>query len=131
MTEDDTLVDELKTRGLMSAEEGRHHPDRSVLLRSLGTRADMSVAKQRLAPLRVGECFVLCSDGLHDAVEPAEIAQAVAALAPEAACRHLIELARVRDGSDNISVGVIAIRPAEVSDRPPPVTRDTLCPGAE
>lgn len=131
MTEDDTLVDELKNRGLISAEEARHHPDRSVLLRSLGTRADVSVAKQRLAPLRVGECFVLCSDGLHDSVEPFEIAQMVNAFSPEAACRQLIELARKRDGSDNISVGVIAIRPPEAADRQPPVTRETLCPGAE
>jgi len=131
ITEDDTLVREMERHGLISAEQARRHPERSVLLRSLGTRAEVSVAAQRLGPVEVGECFVLCSDGLHDAVEPFEIAQAVASLAPEAACRHLIELARARDGSDNISVGVVAIRPATISGRPPPVTRETLCPGAE
>ena len=50
---------------------------------------------------------------LFDETCAADIAEIVASLAPEAACRQLIELARERDGSDNISVGVIAIQPAD------------------
>ncbi|WP_300317155.1 protein phosphatase 2C domain-containing protein [Accumulibacter sp.] len=113
LTDDHTLVEQMVRDGLISVQEARQHPMRSMLLRSLGTSPGVRVAAQRCAAPAVGESFVLSSDGLHESVEAADIAEIVASLAPEAACRQLIELARERDGSDNISVGVIAIQPAD------------------
>ncbi|WP_300339528.1 PP2C family serine/threonine-protein phosphatase [Accumulibacter sp.] len=110
LTQDHTLVEQLLQDGMISALEARYHPMRNILLRSLGTRRGLRVAVQRCAAPAIGETFVLCSDGLHGSVEPADIAEAVGTLDPEQACRRLIDLARERDGSDNISVGVIAVR---------------------
>lgn len=112
LTEDQTLVAQLVKDGQISAAQARHHPLRSVLLRSLGTQRGLRVDARRLPAPEIGDHFVLSSDGLHQAVESTDIAAIVASLEPEAACQRLIALARERDGSDNISVGVIAIRAA-------------------
>lgn len=111
VTEDHTLVAELVRNGLLQEEQALQHAARSILLASLGTQAGWPVPAQRLAPPRVGECFVLCSDGLWEYLARAEIASAVASGSPDEAARHLIELARERGGRDNISVGIVAIRP--------------------
>ena len=131
LTEDDTLVEQMVKDGMISAEEARHHPERSVLLRSLGTRPEVRVVIQRCAPPQIGDTFVLCSDGMHDSIAPSEIASIVESFDPEGACRRLIELARDRDGSDNISVGVVAVRPAEAAEKPVPITRETVLVPAE
>lgn len=113
LTEDDSFVAEMVKNRLISAEQACHHPARNVLLRSLGTQEKLWVVAQRCDPAQVGDRFVLCSDGLWDTVEPREIAEIVSSQEPEGACRQLVEMARERGGSDNISVGVVAIRTAE------------------
>lgn len=116
ITEDDSLVEEMVRNGIITACDTRRHPLRSVLLRSLGTTEDLQVLAQHGARLRAGDSFVLCSDGLHEGVGPKDIAAAMQSPTPEDACRQLIDLACERDGSDNISVGVVAVRsidPAE------------------
>ncbi|WP_186408151.1 Stp1/IreP family PP2C-type Ser/Thr phosphatase [Candidatus Accumulibacter aalborgensis] len=120
LTEDDSLVADMVRKRLIASEQARHHPARNVLLRSLGTQAKLSIVTQRCDPLRIGDRFVLCSDGLWDTVEPQEIAGIAASLDAERACRQMIELARDRGGSDNISVIVIAIHAAEGAAEPLP-----------
>lgn len=115
LTDDHTLVEQMLKDGLIGAEEARRHPLRNMLLRSLGTVCGLRVAVQRCDAPAIGDTFVLCSDGLYGSVEPADIAEIVGSLEPEAACQRLIELARERDGSDNISVGVIVIRAIEAA----------------
>jgi len=112
LTTDDSLIVELINNGMISAEQARHHPARNVLLRSLGTQAKLWVIANPGAPAAPGDSFVLCSDGLWDSIDADEIAQFVAAMNPEEAVRRLIALARARDGSDNISVGVLTIQAA-------------------
>jgi serine/threonine protein phosphatase PrpC len=63
LTRDDSLVQQMVSDGLITAEQARHHPERSVLLRSLGTRPDLIVTAQSSDRPDVGDCFVLCSDG--------------------------------------------------------------------
>lgn len=110
LTEDDSLVEQMVRNGIITACETHRHPFRSVLLRSLGTSEDLDIRAQRGVRLHGGETFVLCSDGLHDGVGMKDIAAAVDLPSAEAACRRLIDLACERDGSDNISVGVVAVR---------------------
>ena len=131
LTKDDTLVEQMVSEGLITAEQARYHPERNILLRSLGTHPDLRVTAEGGDPPQLGDTFVLCSDGLYDGVEAREIAEVVEACDPQDACRRLIELARERGGSDNISVGVIAVRPPEAEERPIPVTREMILDQAE
>jgi PPM family protein phosphatase len=112
MVEDHSAVMELVKQGLVSREEARRHEDRNVLLRALGTHEEIEVgAWNEPMPVRLGDRFVVCSDGLYDVVEDEEILKAARFSLPEAACIALVALARQRDASDNITVGVARVGP--------------------
>jgi len=122
MTEDHSAVMDLVRRGVLTREEARHHPDRNVILRALGSRADVEVAVwPRPFAVRPGDRFVLCTDGLHDLVEEEELLATVRASEPAAACRDLVALARARGAPDNVSVAVLALRAGDGGDAPPAV----------
>ena len=75
-------------------------------------------------PVRVGDRFMLCSDGLYDLVEDEEIRQIVTASDPSSACETLIGLAKERGGHDNITVAIISLAPKnEPTVRQAPTTR--------
>lgn len=110
MSEDHSAVMDLVRRGMLRREAARHHADRNVLLRALGTRPDVTVTCwQKPFPVRAGDTFLLCSDGLHELVEDAEIMNAAADASPADACVALIALAKERGGYDNITVGVVRL----------------------
>src|SRR5262249_47601887 len=74
MTEDHSVVAEMVRSGMLTPQEARHHQDRNVLSRALGTQASVEVAVwDREMPLREGDLFLLATDGLHDLVEDPEI----------------------------------------------------------
>jgi protein phosphatase len=126
MTEDHSEVMEMVKRGLISLEEARHHPDKNVILRAIGSHAEVQVSTwAEPFPTREGDRFLLCSDGLYDLVEDDEIKRAVERAEPAAACESLVALARERGGHDNISVAVVNLVPlSESQTRPVPETRE-------
>lgn len=122
MTADDSAVQEMVARGLLTSAEARHHADRNVILRAMGTHDTVAVAAWvQPLPVREGDVFVLCSDGLHDEVEDEEIRDLVLQQSAEGAAAELVALARTRGGSDNISVVVVRLR--RVSEAPGDETR--------
>lgn len=116
MTEDHSAVMEMVKQGLLTLAEARHHEDKNVILRALGTAPTVETATwEQPLPVQHGDRFLLCSDGLYDLVEDNEIGQALTATAePHEACVQLIALAKQRGGHDNITVGIVSIQlPAE------------------
>ena len=72
-----------------------------------------------------GDAFLLCSDGLYDLVEDDEIKQTVLSGSPHSACEKLIALAKGRGGHDNITVGIVRLRPVgNEGNREPRETRE-------
>ncbi|HSE97080.1 MAG TPA: Stp1/IreP family PP2C-type Ser/Thr phosphatase [Blastocatellia bacterium] len=125
MTEDHSAVMEMVKRGWISLSDARHHPDKNVILRAMGSHPEVEVSTwQEPFPLKAGDRFLLCSDGLYDLVEDEEIKQIVLAVDPQNACEKLIEIAKERGGHDNITVAIASLkRPGDDSKRPVPVTR--------
>lgn len=123
MTEDDSVVGNMVKHGLITREQARVHPDKNVIINALGGAAEISVATwDAPLPIRLGDRFVVCSDGLSDLVEDKEIKNFVANPAPlDAACHHLVALAKERGGHDNITVGILGVLPAEKEAARPPV----------
>ena len=120
MSEDHSAVMELVRRGLISPEEARGHPQKNVVLRAVGTQPQVEVALwDEPFPLRAGDKWLLCSDGLSDLVEDAELLRAVAEHDLNAAGDTLVALARQRGGHDNISVVLVEIVPLGTSDEEP------------
>jgi protein phosphatase len=60
-------------------------------------------------PLNPGEVVLLCSDGLTDLVDDAEILEAVLVNDLDGAVATLIKLARERGGHDNITVVILQV----------------------
>ncbi len=125
MTEDHSAVRDLVKRGLLREADAKHHEDRNVILRALGTRPRVDVASwDDPLPVRLGDGFVVCSDGLHDLVDAQELLAAVEQFDPAGACDHLVQLACERGGYDNITVAVVRIEDGESSGAALPRTRE-------
>lgn len=105
MTKDHTMVGERVRMGLMSESRARNHPDRSVLLRSLGRELIVSVDRITM-PLRQGDELILCSDGLYNAIEPAELMTLTREFSAADACQKLIRNANSRGTADNLTVAL-------------------------
>jgi protein phosphatase len=130
MTEDHSAVMEMVKAGLITLEQARHHPEKNVILRAMGSHAEVEVTTWKEPfPVRAGDRFLLCSDGLYDLVEDEEIRRIVMLSAPQTACGNLIALAKERGGHDNITVGIVGLNPeggAGIGDVPETRTAETL-----
>jgi PPM family protein phosphatase len=109
VTEDHSWVAEQVRIGGMTELDAELSPYRNVITRSIGTQPlvdpDLFVEQ-----VRVGDTWVLCTDGLTGHVRDEEILQVVSDIAPAEACRQLVELASARGGRDNITVIVLNVR---------------------
>jgi protein phosphatase len=113
LTRDHTVANEHVRLGLISPTEASQTSNRHLLVRSLGNElfVNVDVTETQVVP---GDVLLLCCDGLHAAVEAAEMARiATQHRDLREAAQQLVALANERDGSDNISVQVIRVRGVE------------------
>jgi len=103
LTRDDTYVQSLVDSGLLSPEDARYHPQRSIITQSVqGMEFE---AAQSLLPVRVTDRFLLCSDGLSDIVTDQSIERAMASHAEPLQCaEQLVKLALQAGAPDNVTV---------------------------
>jgi serine/threonine protein phosphatase PrpC len=111
VTRDHSMVQEMVDRNLIRAEDAAKHPDANKILRALGIAKEVEV-DLRPEPLAyvTGDVLVLCSDGLSDLVEPAEILQIAGTHPPLQAAGQLVDLANARGGHDNITAMVMRMK---------------------
>jgi protein phosphatase len=104
LTQDHSLAAELERQGGTGGAPARA---KNVLTRCLGVKEGVrvDVAGDPIT-LAIGDVVVLCSDGLSNQVDDAEIREAVSTLPPDGACRSLVRLAKSRGGPDNITVQI-------------------------
>ena len=104
LTEDHTLVRKWVVAGLINEEQARCHPKKNMITRSLGVKPTVDVDIDGPRQVEIGDCYILCSDGLYDLVNDDEIEMVVTELPIDQIPNHLIALAKERGGFDNISV---------------------------
>lgn len=114
LTDDHSLVATLVREGLLSPAEAENHPRRNVLQRSLGVASEVESDVRGPFPITEGDVFILCSDGLHGLVKPAEMIE-VAQLPIEAAADEFLKRSLERGAPDNVTVIVARI---EADDAP-------------
>jgi protein phosphatase len=117
LTKDHTWVGEQVQYGILSPEEARTHPRRHILSRCLGHNLIVGTDVLSIG-VQSGDVLFQCSDGIHASLPESDIVAVLGAHAPQAACRELIDRARVAGGEDNLSVQV-----AHVVDCPPTAAR--------
>jgi len=128
LTVDHTWVQEAVDRGILGPEDVRNHPNVHVIRRYLGSsKTPQADTRLRLAKdetdtearsnqglrLLPGDLLLLCTDGLTDVVEDADIEPTVRGLDLRSAAQALVDLACSRQGNDNITV-VLMLVPWEV-----------------
>jgi PPM family protein phosphatase len=112
LTHDHTYVQTLVDSGSITAEEAAYHPRRSLLMRALDgmnpVEADLS-----LREARVGDRYLLCSDGLTGVVSDTDIEHMLREGEPTGCVTRLVDRALERGAPDNVTVVV-----ADVVDQP-------------
>jgi protein phosphatase len=118
LTLDHSWAQEQVTAQRLTPEQALVHPYRHLITRALGVDADgrPDVGDAVIQP---GDTLILCSDGLTDVAEDADLAATVADRDAEAIARALVDLALARGSADNISV--IAVRVRSTGQRVPTV----------
>lgn len=105
LTRDDTLVQAMVDQGALTAEEARGHPRRSLITQAL--QGQPYRAATASVPVEPGDRVLLCSDGLSDYVDDAEIDAVMrAAASPEECARELVARALGVPTNDNVTAVV-------------------------
>ena len=118
LTEDHSLVEEMRRRGQLTAQEADEHPQRSIITRALGPEPDVLVDTSSWRGA-AGDVYLQCSDGLTSMVPEAHVAEILRAGGSlRERGRALIDAANEAGGRDNITV--ILFRLEEVGGRSDP-----------
>jgi protein phosphatase len=103
MTRDQTIAQDLVDQGVLSPDRVAKSPFSNVLASAIGS--DSALPEVTRVKMDGTGIFLLCSDGLTKHVKDDEIASELKTLkSSESSCRHLLDLALERGGSDNITV---------------------------
>jgi serine/threonine protein phosphatase PrpC len=111
LSRDHTLVARLVEQGIITPEQARYHPQRNVIRQAVGV-ADPS---EPLEPdietfaLQEGDLYLLCSDGLTDMVDDAEIEAILRDEPPTRAAWRLVDRALANGGRDNVTVVLVRV----------------------
>ncbi|RKQ37435.1 Stp1/IreP family PP2C-type Ser/Thr phosphatase [Oceanobacillus halophilus] len=104
ITEDHSLVNALVRSGQLSKEDAVHHPRKNVVLRALGSEAEVDTDIKTIT-VEEGDILLLCSDGLTDKLLDEELLEIIKQNEDlEKASKELVQLANNRGGEDNISL---------------------------
>lgn len=104
LTEDHSLINDYIRMKRMTAEEAENWPHKNVVVRALGMKESVAVDIHTEKP-QVGDCYVLCSDGLSGMVTDDQLAVVLSTERDlDRAVEKLIDMANDAGGVDNISV---------------------------
>jgi PPM family protein phosphatase len=120
ITRDHTFVAEEVERGALTPEQARRSPQRNVLTQALGSRPKLDTKLPAIYELTLlpDDRLLLCSDGFGDVLDNADMIAAMLGRDASAAARLLVDLARERGATDNVSAVVAAAVPTRVSAVP-------------
>ena len=120
LTHDHTLVQSLVDEGRITEAEAAVHPRRSIILRALDgftpVEPDLSVRESR-----IGDRYLLCSDGLSGVMSNDEIAALLREGDPTGAVTRLVDLALERGAPDNVTVVVADVMDDDADEDVTPV----------
>ena len=119
-TVDHSYVEHLIASGRITPEQALTHPNRNVLLTSLGGHEDPRFDYGETDDLAAGDAFLLCSDGLWAYFDDLEMGRIISGNSARQASEMLIDMARHRaQGSgDNVSLAIIKLNEAAIPERP-------------
>ena len=121
MTKDHSRVQQMVDDGIMSPAEAEDHPDANIITRALGAKPEVEPEVGREpCPVKPGDLFLLCTDGLCGLVEDHEIAEILSAGGSvESFCDNLVSAALNKGGYDNVTAQVVRFEKETAPLEPP------------
>ena len=112
LTEDHSLINDYIKMKRVTEEEAENWPHKNVIVRALGMKDTVQVDSIVVEP-KVGDCYLLCSDGLSGMLTDDQMAH-ILVTEPDLnkAVDKLIDGANQNGGIDNITVVLARIEPA-------------------
>jgi len=112
LTQDHSLVEELRRKGQLTDQQAEEHPQRSIITRALGPDAEVE-PDLRTVPAHPGDVYLICSDGLTTMIGEEQITKILlSSTSLDAAVRALVAEANRAGGRDNITA--VAFKVEEV-----------------
>lgn len=119
---DHSYVEQLIRQGKITPEQALVHPNRNILITSLGGGEPPKIDLGEADDLQGGDSFLLCSDGLWGYFSDAELGGVIAAFPAREAAEVLINRARARANGEGDNISVAILKLAEV----PPVNKPAV-----
>jgi protein phosphatase len=109
VTQDHSLLQELVSRGFYTPEEAQRAAAKNYVTRALGVEPTVDVDVTEV-PVSKDDLYLLCSDGLSDMVEDADIHLTISTFGGnlETLAKQLVLLSNENGGRDNVSI--VAVR---------------------
>jgi serine/threonine protein phosphatase PrpC len=111
MTHDHSLLQQQVEMGLITTEDAKVSHNRNLVSRALGVESEINVevSEHEVHP---NDIYLLCSDGLNDMVDDADIELAVSELRANLplTTQQLVQMAIDNGGHDNVSVLVAKVK---------------------
>ena len=124
LTRDHSLINDYLLAMPDLTDEQKQELPKNVITRALGMQDNVVVDLQHDDP-KLGDVYVLCSDGLSGMVSDEDIQEIVNATNDiRDACRKLIQRANERGGEDNITAVLIKIEEAAQEEPVPASSKD-------
>ncbi len=108
ITRDHSIVQTLIESGKITEEDAKIHPRKNVITRAIGAEEDVAVDCD-IIDLNLGDSVLLCTDGLSNFVDEAEILKIFKKNDISKVADKLVTLANANGGGDNITVVTVTV----------------------
>jgi serine/threonine protein phosphatase PrpC len=108
LTHDHSLVQNLVDAGMLNPDEAETHENANLITRAVGVAENCEVDIVS-GEVRLGDQFVLASDGLTRVVRDQELAEELQRGSPDEAADRLIDTVLARGAPDNVSLIITRI----------------------
>ena len=110
ITRDDSYVQELVDKGVITEDEAEMHPNKNRILQALGSTGSITPRiPKKPFKLKTGDLLLLCSDGLTSMVVDELIEQLINPQDLGGTLQELHKIAMTNGGKDNITMTLIKI----------------------
>ena len=109
LTTDHSLVQMMIANGELTPDKARSYPGKNLITRAIGTEpmVECDIFHRRLA---VGECLLLCTDGLSNMVDEQEMLfEVVHGVNKQSSGQRLLDIAKNRGAPDNVTCVLVQI----------------------
>lgn len=107
LTRDHSRLQELLDRGVLQPDAVADHPEANIITRALGAEPFLQL-DMTLFSAYIGDRFLLCTDGLYNALSETQLAELLLLADHQQACEALIQQALKCQARDNVSAIVVA-----------------------